>query len=178
MEDVFPQLGLIIDHTLREKTATCWLEALRRGGWEVADVEVIPFTLQFPRCGISLASHTRCVTDCAISMADNFARHYREKLPIRHDLLIAGALLHDVGKCLEFERTTEGSFVVSIRGRLLRHPLSGAALASEIGLPYEVQHIIAVHSREGDGGYRSPEAWLVHFADFANFEPLRPSLSG
>ena len=40
-------------------------------------------------------------------------------------------------------------------------------------LPDKVVHMIAVHAKEGDGGYRCPEAVLVHHADFMNFEPLK-----
>jgi len=70
-----------------------------------------------------------------------------------------------------------GTFLISkvkgIRGKLLRHPISGAALAWSLGLPEEVCHIIAAHSKEGDHVKRSPEAFVVYHCDFANFEPFR-----
>jgi len=40
-------------------------------------------------------------------------------------------------------------------------------------LPEKVVHAIAVHAKEGDGGYRCPEAVIVHHADFMNFEPIK-----
>jgi len=55
----------------------------------------------------------------------------------------------------------------------MRHPFSGAALAYEFGLPAEVQHMIAAHAGEGDKIKRSPEATLIHKADFMSFETLR-----
>jgi hypothetical protein len=40
-------------------------------------------------------------------------------------------------------------------------------------VPEEVYHIIAVHSREGEGSYRSPEAIVLHHADFIAFETIK-----
>ena len=55
----------------------------------------------------------------------------------------------------------------------MRHPFSGAALAYELGLPMEIQHMIAAHAGEGDKVKRSPEATLINKADFMSFETLR-----
>ena len=170
----FPQINLIKDFDLRGGVERCWEEAVRRGGWKWEDLEVIPFTLQMPIQGISLATHTRCVTDCALSIWENLKRYYQDRIPINEDILVAGALLHDVGKCLEFCRDGNENYLVSPQGHFLRHPISGAALAAEMKLPQEVQHIIALHSWEGERAQRSPAAWIVHFADFANFETLKP----
>ena len=56
--------------------------------------------------------------------------------------------------------------------KIIRHPFSGSALAYKHGLSDEVVHVIATHAHEGDGGYRSVEAIIVHYADFINFESL------
>jgi hypothetical protein len=56
---------------------------------------------------------------------------------------------------------------------MLRHPFSGVALAFKHEIPYEVMHIIAVHSKEGDFVRRSPEAIIYHHAEFADFELAR-----
>ena len=63
--------------------------------------------------------------------------------------------------------------IKSSMGKLLRHPFSGAGLAMKHDLPDKVVHTIAVHAKEGDGGFRCPEAVIVHHADFMNFESLR-----
>ena len=144
---------------------------MRRGGWQPGDLEKIPFTLTFKDCRVSLAAHTRAVADCALALGRVLDEAYRDQFRIDFDVLTAGALLHDVGKLLEFARRGNG-YVVSAAGRLLRHPISGCALAAEVGLPEAVQHIIANHSHEGDKGHRSPEAYIVHHADFVNFHPL------
>jgi putative nucleotidyltransferase with HDIG domain len=100
------------------------------------------------------------------------AETYGPRLDINRDHLLAGALLHDVGKLLEF-REEGGAFVKSELGRMLRHPFSGAALAYELGLPPAVVHVVATHAREGEGARATPEAIIIHHADFMNFEPFK-----
>jgi hypothetical protein len=51
-------------------------------------------------------------------------------------------------------------------------------LAMMGALPEEVYHIIAVHSREGEGSYRSPEAIALHHADFIAFETIKAMAGG
>jgi putative nucleotidyltransferase with HDIG domain len=171
LEDIFPQIKEIKNKSLREGVETCWREAVRRGGWQLDDLEKVPFTLTFKECEISLAAHTRAVTDCCLAIGRVLDAAYRSRYRINFDVLTAGALLHDVGKLLEYKRDGD-RYVVSAAGRILRHPISGCALAAEAGLPESVQHIIAVHSHEGDKGHRTPEAYIVHHSDFVNFHPL------
>lgn len=172
-QNYYSQTDQIADRTLRDKVNLCWTEALRRGGWERGDLDAIPFSLLAASSGVSLREHTEAVTKCSILLGETLRDAYSRLFTIEWDILVAGAILHDVGKPLEYARTPEGSYVVSPLGRLIRHPISGANLAAELGLPDKVVHIIAVHSKEGDGGYRSPEAWIIHHADFVNFEPIR-----
>lgn len=170
---IFPQITGITDANLRNLVVKCWETAIDEGGWNLDDLETIPFSLLAGNTGIGLAEHTRAVTNCSIALAEVLDKHYSAKFRIDFDILVAGAILHDVGKPLEYARDASGAYIVSPNGKRLRHPISGCALAARIGLPEGVQHIIAVHSKEGDGGYRTPEAWIIHHADFVNFEPLR-----
>jgi putative nucleotidyltransferase with HDIG domain len=93
-------------------------------------------------------------------------------LPIDMDTVIAGAILADVGKLLEYE-TVDGKAVQSDRGKMLRHPFTGVALAMECGIPDAVSHIIAAHAGEGDMVKRSTEAYIVHHADFMSYLPFK-----
>ena len=88
---------------------------------------------------------------------------------INGDFLIAGALLHDVGKLMEYE-LRNGKVVKSEYGKQFRHPVSGSNLARDCGLPDGVVHIIYAHSHEGNNIKRSPEAIIVHHCDFIDFE--------
>ncbi|HNS73118.1 MAG TPA: HDIG domain-containing protein [bacterium] len=169
---LFPEFGLIREAGLRDQTLACWIEALQLGGWQVEDLDLIPFTLLIPDCKVSFRTHVQAVTQTAIASANILARHYAPYYTLSMDLIVSGGLLHDIGKLLEYRRV-EGKFVKSSNGKLLRHPFSGANLAAKHQLPDEIVHIIAVHAKEGDGGYRTPEAVIVHHADFMNFEPLK-----
>ena len=167
---VFPELEWISDASLRNRVADVWNEAVERGGWSDDEIEGIPFTLLVAAGGVTLIQHTRLVTNLSRSIAEQMKG--LGGFDIDDDILIAGALLHDVGKMLEYGK--EGGEVrVSRSGKLLRHPLSGMGLAAKGGLPEEVCHIIAVHSREGEGSYRSPEAVILHHADFIAFETIK-----
>lgn len=167
---VFPELEWISDDSLRKAVAAVWDEAARMGGWKDDEIKEIPFTLLVSAGGVTLIQHTRLVTNLCRSISEQMKG--MGGFDIDDDRLIAGALLHDVGKMLEYEKRG-GEVKVSRSGTLLRHPLSGMGLAMKGGLPQEVCHIIAVHSREGEGSYRSPEAVILHHADFIAFETTK-----
>ena len=168
----FPVIKQIENSDIREKTLNTLADAMQLGGWTLDDLDVIPFTLLIKGTKVSFRQHTNAVTAMAIKCAEIMAENYSDAYTLNFDHLIAGSILHDVGKLLEYRRSDSG-FVKSSCGKLLRHPFSGAGLCTKHGLPDEVVHIVAVHAKEGEGGYRSPEAVAVHHADFINFEPLR-----
>lgn len=175
IQDIFPEIREIQDPELRQKTEKCLEMGSEKGGWSLSDLEKIPFTLLIPDCPVSIVQHTRAVTRLSLAACESFTQEYNRYYTLNRDFLLAGALLHDVGKLLEY-KLEGGKYVKSPSGKLLRHPFSGANLAAICGLPDEVVHIIAVHAHEGDSGYRSPEARIVNHADFMNFEPLRDLL--
>ena len=170
--ELMPEFNLIKDDELRDKTIAVWIEAIERGGWSVEDLQRIPFTLLIADCPVNIIDHTRGVTNVAIEAAKKLQQFNGGSYQIDMDILVSGGLLHDVGKILEYAEYSDG-IKKSPMGKLLRHPFSGAGLAMRHDLPDKVVHMIAVHAREGDGGYRCPEAVIVHHADFMNFEPIK-----
>ncbi len=170
--ELMPEFNLIKNKELREQTLAVWVEAIEKGGWKVSDLQRIPFTLLIANCPVNIIDHTRGVTQVAIESAKKLLQFNAGTYEIDMDLLIAGGLLHDVGKIVEFADYA-GEVKKSPMGKLLRHPFSGAGLAMRHDLPDKVVHMIAVHAKEGDGGYRCPEAVIVHHADFMNFEPIK-----
>ncbi len=172
LNEIFPKLREVEDSELREKVIKCWTIAMERGGWSIEDLDRIPFSLAANMMDISLAAHTRNVTDCSLAVGKVMHNTGIAVFKIDFDLLIAGGLLHDVGKLLEYG-CEDGKWFVTKSGKMLRHPISGAALAAELKLPEPVQHIIAVHSHEGDKHRNSTEAWIVHHCDFINFDPIK-----
>jgi len=166
---LIPEFNLIKDGRLKEAAINVFSEAITKGGWEVEDLDKIPFTLLIKDCKISFLKHTRGVVETCINSAKVLKDTYTNDVHINMDHLICGAILHDVGKLLEYKKDSKG-YSKSKCGEFLRHPFSGMGIAFGKGIPDEVLHIIAVHSKEGDGGKRSPEAVILHHADFTNFE--------
>jgi len=168
---ILPEIRKIKNKELREKVISTWEEGIRLGGWRIEDLKKIPFSLLLPNSKINIVEHTRAVTNTALRVAEAVSRAYGKLVKIDKDVLVAGGILHDVGKLLEYTRRG-GKTTKSPKGKFLRHPFSGSALAYKCGVPEEVVHLIAVHSHEGDQGYRSVEAIIINHADFINFEVL------
>ena len=170
--ELIPEFDLIQDAELKEKTFKTWEAALKDGGWTPDALTQMPFTLLINPCPASYIEHIRAVTLTAIRAAETFGEIYGERVPVRMDLLVSGALLHDIGKLLEYENRDDGVTVQTHAGKHLRHPFTGMELAARFDLPVEVQHIIAAHAGEGDKVNRNTEATIVNHADFTSFHSI------
>lgn len=120
-----------------------------------------------------LLEHTLSVA----SLCDRLSEHYRELgIPLDRDLLMTGALLHDIGKTIELEPSPTAAYTTP--GRLLGHIVLGMQLVEREaerveGLGEErrmlIQHLIASH--QGKPEWDSPrvpqvlEAVVLHYAD-------------
>ena len=167
-------LNKISDPGLRAKVVKTFVLACERGGWtSVDDVLKIPFTLLTDANGVNFIEHTIAVTEGAAALGRAQAEAYAQvPYAIDFDRLYAGGLLHDVGKLLEIEPDGQGGYRKSRAGRFARHPVSGAILAAECGLPPDIINLIVCHAKEGEGRPQVVEAVLIHQADFATFDPL------
>lgn len=172
LKKIWPEIEWIKDADLKEKVYQVWEYALEQSVLSPEDLLEIPFTLLIEDCKVTFMEHKRAVVHIAVEAAKVMERFFGEKLPINKDHLISGAILIDVGKLIEYARE-EGEVVVGTRGKLLRHPFTGAGLAMRFGVPDEVCHIIATHSKEGDQGKRTTESIIIHHADFLSFEPFK-----
>ena len=119
-----------------------------------------------------LVEHTLNV----VQICEFLAKQYPK---LDHDLLLTGALLHDVGKVEEYEVTT--NIDVSEDGMLRGHIIIGAEMVSRAcekveGMPknmrLKVVHLVlASHGQPEFGSPKKPqfpEAVAVHFADDAD----------
>ena len=126
-----------------------------------------------------LLQHTLEVAHIAVGLVDSYAQ-YCPETPISRDLVLTGALLHDLGKLRELEyHDFEVSY--SLGGDLLGHVVQGvqyvgskiAALKGEDRFPEPLKqcvlHLIVSHHGRGDWGSPQepllPEAYLLHQAD-------------
>ena len=135
--------------------------------------------------------HTLSVTRTAVYFADKYGDYYPDlNPPLSKSLVVAGAVLHDIGKIQELECRPQGTRYTA-HGRLIGHILLGRDLvrekAAEIpDLEPETQlrleHIIVSHQNLPEWGSpiapHTPEALLVHFADDldAKFHEIAVSL--
>jgi putative nucleotidyltransferase with HDIG domain len=175
--DLWPELKWIDDIILQEQTANTWRLALQRSVLNPDDLKRIPFTLLCgPDLKVSFMDHKQAVVHIARESALKMKEFFKDELPIKMDVVIAGAILADVGKLLEYELDEEGNSFQGKYGKYLRHPFSGVSLAEECGVPAEVCHIIATHAGEGDMVKRTTEAYIVHHADFMSFLPFKERL--
>jgi putative nucleotidyltransferase with HDIG domain len=172
IQKLWPELAWITDSELREATAQTWEKALQESVLTAADLERIPFTLLVPNLKVSFMAHKRCVVHVARDAAEKMNEFFGDDLPVDLDTVIAGAILADVGKLLEYG-LEDGKAVKSETGRYLRHPFTGVSLARSCGVPDRVCHIIAAHAGEGDMVKRTAEAYVVHHADFMTFLPFK-----
>lgn len=173
VRQLWPELDWIQDAAVREQVTETWSKALQRSALKPRDLDQIPFTLLIPNCPITFMKHKRCVVHIAHESAKAIAAFMGRALPIDMDTVIAGAILADVGKLLEYERGPDGTTRQSERGQAVRHPFIGVALALESGVPDAICHVIAAHAAEGDLVNRSTEAYIVHYADFMAYMPFK-----
>ncbi len=176
--ELWPELEWIENKDLRQKTAKVWESALDKSVLTPEDLNRIPFTLLCgPDLKVSFMAHKRSVVHIARDSGNKMNEFYGAELPVDMDVLIAGAILADVGKLLEYVLDENGKAVQGSYGKYLRHPFSGVSLAESCGVPPEVCHIIAAHAGEGNMVKRSTEAFIVHHADFMTFLPFKQRAS-
>lgn len=174
---LWPELDWIRVQELQAATTKTWEMALERSVLSPQDLQRIPFTLLAgPDLKVSFMAHKRCVVHVARESALKMIDFFGDDLPIDLDVVIAGAILADVGKLLEYELDENGNSFQGTYGKYLRHPFSGVSLAESCGVPPEVCHIIAAHAGEGNLVKRSTEAYIVHHADFMTFLPFKSRL--
>ena len=172
--ELFPDLTKISNATLRDRVAAVWSEALTTGcggnGWTFAEIRAIPFTLLAGKIDMRFVEHLNSCCKQCIAVTNVLREVFGDRVPINLDHLIAGSLLADVGKLLEFSKDPSGKVIKGQFGDMLRHPFSGVALCYKHGIPAEVMHIVATHSHEGDKGDRTIESWIFHHTDFIDFD--------
>ncbi len=166
---LIPEFDLIGNEELRDQALGVWEDAVREGNWTLDDLVRMPFTLMAENVRIGFIEHVRTVCQMCAAICEVLRNAYGARVSIQRDVLIAGALLADVGKLIEYEKK-DGKFVRGERGRHLRHPFSGVGMCYRRGVPPEVMHIVATHSKEGDIVARAAESIIFHHADFIDFD--------
>ena len=122
-----------------------------------------------------LIQHTYEVVNYAVQICE--AQEQQGLSLINKSLLIAGAMLHDIGKLVTYQCNEQTSqFEMTMQGKFYEHIIAGIQLvaASDAAVKYPqiamlLEHIIAAH--HGKLEYGSPvvpcivEAMVINFAD-------------
>jgi putative nucleotidyltransferase with HDIG domain len=165
-----PEVEEIRDPKLRDRVVEAWALALASSSFRaIAEIEPSGNPgVNTLRRG-SQTDHIRGVTRMALALAEQLQAQLPD-LRIDRDILIAGALCHDVGKPWEFDPANRRRWEADPRAAglpAIRHPAFGVHLCLTVGLPEEVAHCAAAHSGEGELLVRSLENTIVHHADYA-----------
>jgi 3'-5' exoribonuclease len=121
--------------------------------------------------------HVLNVTRTCCHLADKYGELYADSVtPLNKDVIVAGAVLHDIGKLRELavtpagaEYTASGSLIGHVlQGRdIVREAAAGRAIDRETLL--RLEHVIVSHQRLPEWGApkppMTPEALIVHYAD-------------
>ena len=170
VREELPEVEQIADSGLREKVVEAWATALGRSSFgAIAEIRPSGNPTTPPLKVGTQADHIRGVTRLAIAIADGVTAMFPD-LKVNRDLLIAGALCHDVGKPWEFDPENQARWKGAPRAAgwpSIRHPAYGVHVCLSVGLPEEVAHMAAAHSGEGELVVRSLENTIVHHADYA-----------
>ena len=174
VREAFPELDTIESDDLREKVIEAWTLALDRGGWR--DIADIPYAWNIH--DVTNVEHVRGVTRIARESATE-QREFHGADPDM-DVVVAAALLHDVGKCYEYVDFVDEEKLLEpdpeYATEEVPHSLSGYALAHEVGCPLAVKR--AIPHFIGEIPTRTMEAELVKSANSASSNAITQSAMG
>lgn len=162
LTEIFPEIELIEDAALRRQVLAIWARTWRLSGY--ADLREAVFMPHLPTR--TLVDHTRAVTLAAIGIARALAQVHG--MTVNMDRLIAAAILHDAAKCVEYERRPDGRWSHSELGKNYPHSFLVCELGRQLGLPEDVNHLIAAHSPTSPVVPRYLEGVILARADLAD----------
>ncbi len=169
-DDLSPEIDLIRNSDLREKVIDAWSLSLTRSSYErLSDVPGWGAAGIFFLKRGNQADHLRGVARYAVMMTDDFIEHFPEVI-VDRDIVVAGALCHDLGKPYEFDPVNQARWKADpseVGDPTFRHSVYGVHLALTAGLPEKVAHICVGHSLEGQHFKLSAECSIVRHADHA-----------
>lgn len=175
VRESLPELALIQDERLREQVVEVHALALAETGFDrIEDIPPTGVPDSPPMTRGTQADHYRGTATMAVGLAKGM-QDVLDHVEIDYDVLIAAALVHDVGKAYEYEHHERWKRDRARTGSpSLRHPAYGAHLALTVGLPEPVVHCVAVHPYLAEGAFvkASLETTIVQYADVAFWKML------
>ncbi len=161
---LFPEIERIQDADLREKVLLIWDDVLAESIWD--KVEEVPKNPLFAGPNDTLLRHTQSVIRQCIAVAEVVQAVYKRQ--VRMDILIACAVLHDVCKLREYDRSGVSEF-----GSLMQHGVYSAVKGFEFGLPLDMCHILLTHTKKCSVAPRCIEGVILHYVDYLDSDITR-----
>jgi 3'-5' exoribonuclease len=175
-EQSFARLLQVVDECISDAALKSVVRELLEGNRAV--LLALPAAMRnHHACVGGFLEHVVSVTETCCYLAEKYVKHYPQLTPpLDQDLVVAGAVLHDIGKVRELEqRPTGGEYTPS--GRLIGHILQGRDMLREAAARHpldpekllRLEHLIVAHQRLAEWGSpkppMTPEALIVHYAD-------------
>jgi 7,8-dihydroneopterin 2',3'-cyclic phosphate phosphodiesterase len=164
------QINMIKDEDLKEKVKKFFTDPPSELKAPCLQLEVCPAgAYQHHSYNGGLLQHTVSVVRIALTLSDLVEEVYGGE--VDRDVMLAGAILHDVMKCYCYEETADGSYRTSDFGGKVDHLTLVISELMKRDFPQEIVHVVASH--HGDVGPTKPktvEALIVSIADLADSE--------
>ena len=175
VREELPEVEEISNSELQKKVVEAWATSLGGSSFgAIAEIKPSGNPDTPPLKTGTQTDHIRGVTRLAMVIAGEMMAMFPD-LRIDRDVLIAGALCHDVGKPWEFDPKNQLRWKGAPRAAgfpSIRHPAYGVHICLCVGLPEAVAHMAGAHSGEGELVVRSLENTVVHHADYAFWRTL------
>lgn len=161
LDNLLPEIQLLDRDETRLLVQRMWTDLWNQSEW--TDINDVPVSLKidYPQ-----VLHCRGIANAALAAATAFEQVH--KISFDREVLLAGALLMDVGKLVETMPGSDGKATKSRIGELLPHSLYSAHLALSYGAPLEVVHILTCHSPNAGKAPETLECKLLDWLDQAD----------
>ncbi len=168
LKDLLELAARIKDKSLRKKVEDILKKpSLSHKGLELkypkTDIKEAPASVGFHHTQTGgLLEHIYSVTLMCISLAESLEKANGQKLD--KDSLIAGALVHDIGKLWIFKKGGSGW---AMNESIMDHTVLGAAELYSRGFPERIIHLVSSSHSEPDGLIppQTLEALILHTVD-------------
>ena len=166
MKELMKFADKIKDNNLKKKV----VEVLEHPALAHKDIKIKPVKFEDAPASVNwhhvktggLVEHTYSVVKNCIDVAENLKKTYKHD--INMDVLIASALVHDIGKLWTFQRDVKGNWEPT--ELMLDHTMLGTSELYARGFPEPVLHCVAAHFGEnGPTPPRTIEAIILHMID-------------
>jgi len=156
--EIFPEINEVSDKKLRDSVIKVWQELWAMSTYERYDDVPISPEIPYPT-----KPHNQCVLRMCLAVAGELQRHHDVK--VNRDYLIAGAILQDASKVVEYQQSDDGSSSYSSLGRQYPHAFWAAHVAIKHEIPDEIVHVLLTHTPQSPKFPTTLEGKILYYVD-------------